>query len=67
MERLHSVCGTSGLYGLANFLGVGLPEVTDACRRGKLPEKWLDILKQKGFGAAWVLHGEQDNKRGGLN
>lgn len=58
IKRLHEVCGTTSLHGLANFLGVGLPELTDAKRRGKMPKKWLGILVQKGLDAAWVLNGD---------
>lgn len=57
-ERIHQACGTSSLKELSELLQTGMPELTNALRRGKIPESlFISLQHIKNINPEWVLSG----------
>lgn len=58
LQRLHDACGTSNMAELGKALHVGLPAITDAKRRKKIPDGWLlFILRNYALNPEWIISG----------
>lgn len=59
LQRIMLVTGKHSLTTLAEELGVGMPAMTDARRRGKIPADWLlTLTMKKGVNPEWLLTGQ---------
>lgn len=58
-ERIQSVYGIRTQVELADRLGIRQSSISDAKRRGVVPDSWLvTILEQKGVSPYWIKTGE---------
>lgn len=59
LHRLYTATGASNYAELAAILGVRQSEISDAKRRGVIPEHWLTFLHAtRGIRPEWVKCGE---------
>lgn len=58
-RRILAALGLRTQVELAEFLGIRQSSVSDAKRRGVLPDSWLlALVEQRGLNPAWVKTGE---------
>jgi len=59
LSRLHAMLGTRTQVELARWLGIRQSSISDAKRRGSIPEAWL-VTAWRGVGANpdWIVTGE---------
>lgn len=65
IERLYGVTGSRSQAELASFMGISQAAVSDAKRRGSIPEEWLVHLSRlKGIEPEWILTGRGKKYKG---
>lgn len=59
MARIHAIAGTRTQVELANLLNIRQSSISDAKRRGSIPDSWLVALyRQRQANPAWITSGE---------
>lgn len=59
MARIHAIAGTRTQVELANLLGIRQSSISDAKRRGSVPDSWLVALYlQRKANPTWITSGE---------
>lgn len=60
MERICQATGAKTQFALAELLGISQPSISDAKRRGVIPEKWLfKLFRQYNINPDWILYGHE--------
>lgn len=58
MSRIHEATGTRTQVELADILGIRQSSISDAKRRGSIPDSWLmELFRQFNINPHWIIEG----------
>ena len=58
MKRIHEATGTKTQVELADVLGIRQSSISDAKRRGRIPDNWLmELFRQFNLNPHWIVDG----------